>query len=906
MKFLRLRNLIGLLLIIIIGVSASLYFIGGLKVNSLNNELTPFYEDEFALPSEELLEENKLVASNENFDMYIDEKTTIIKVVDKKNCLDSNDIQTCKVYETAKNYDNAPNIVKSPFVISYFGSDGSLKALDGYDSSIEYRDELTDKRERHYKLRYDNKNNSVQILYEIGRFGVTDDWFPQKLTAERFAQLFSGEINGETYRNPFLNSSDRITANAQIPKQPDGSHLRQGGTALVKRALYEILYVKGYQPFDENGQPMWEVDESGNQILDDDGNPIPVNVKYTREDAVLDNAQFGIETEALSPKFQMAIEYKLTNKGLEAKILKNSIKEGDYYNTPFKIANINFLHNFTSIHEDDTEEGFMVVPDGSGAVINFNNDKGYSNYAVYERPIYGLDKTHVPRFRPESTETLMMGMYGFIDITNQKGVLAIVEDGAANTLIHADVPRTSNKNNNINFKSNFRFNEVVRVGTGWDEKGFTKWNQHFPDIDYSYVFEFLSPDRLSYSGLAEQYREYLINKYDLAEIDSSNQTMVNLNMLGAFEKYDVTLGVRYKKSEALTSFVQTQNILEKLINQGINNINLSYTAWTKDGLEPETRKNIKVSKVLGGQKELNNLMAFLDENDIAFYPEGFFATNKGYDLSFGKMKYTTKGIGRNYAEHYPHNLATLLADKTLSPTYFISPRFYESLTKMNLPSYNKYNFNNIMVNDLGNLRVGDYSGSARITTDEGRLYQLSALNILNDNFEKLMLKSPFDYAFPYAKNAINVPVTSSLYGIFDYSIPFYQLVVSGLFDYSSVSINANYEKGMQWNLLKAIETGSNLYFDLSYQDSKVLLETDYTYYFYTYYENWMSIIVEMAKTLDSIGIHGGRLVEHQVLANNVAKVKYSNGLEIIVNTSIVDYKHTDGKVVQSNTYMVLE
>ncbi len=121
-----------------------------------------------------------------------------------------------------------------------------------------------------------------------------------------------------------------------------------------------------------------------------------------------------------------------------------------------------------------------------------------------------------------------------------------------------------------------------------------------------------------------------------------------------------------------------------------------------------------------------------------------------------------------------------------------------------------------------------------------------------------MLKSPFDYAFPYAKNAINVPVTSSLYGIFDYSIPFYQLVVSGLFDYSSVSINANYEKGMQWNLLKAIETGSNLYFDLSYQDSKVLLETDYTYYFYTYYENWMSIIVEMAKTLDSIGIHGGR------------------------------------------------
>ena len=115
--------------------------------------------------------------------------------------------------------------------------------------------------------------------------------------------------------------------------------------------------------------------------------------------------------------------------------------------------------------------------------------------------------------------------------------------------------------------------------------------------------------------------------------------------------------------------------------------------------------------------------------------------------------------------------------------------------------------------------------------------------------------------------------------------------LNGLFDYSGEVINAHDEKGNQWHIMHILETGSNVAFTFSYEDSTELIQTDYKYYYYTEYSKWTQDVKEVISTIDEIGIHGCELTNHQLVANNIYKVTYTgNGstIEIILNYSDSD------------------
>jgi len=141
----------------------------------------------------------------------------------------------------------------------------------------------------------------------------------------------------------------------------------------------------------------------------------------------------------------------------------------------------------------------------------------------------------------------------------------------------------------------------------------------------------------------------------------------------------------------------------------------------------------------------------------------------------------------------------------------------------------------------------------------------------------------------------------------DYSIPLYQLVVSGLFDYTGTAVNYNNEYAPEWYFLKALETGSNLAFVVSAEDTKVLLETSYTEYYNAYYINWKQKIINLNNQLNASGIYESRLVSHEYLTDNVVLVGYENGLKLIINFDNDTYQdQATGLAVKGNWYMVVE
>lgn len=685
-----------------------------------------------------------------------------------------------------------------------------------------------------------------------------------------------------------------------------------------------IIYYKG-EPVIRGG--IHARDENGNFMYDEEGKP--VRAAFPLDVVEQQNEKYGNADLAKNNVFRVGLRYTLTENGFEATILENSIIEGrkpvgdkDIYAHDSKLAYIDIFPNFT-VNNSKTSEGQIIIPDGSGAIISFNSQKDAQDVNSFSsKPIYGLDQAFNLRKNPGDAEKIMFGMYGFLDFTDKKGIVAIADQGAAQTQITADFKReaVTTSTNYAYFITNLREKEVVYAGAATStQTPFTKWTRDRSHIDLKYKYNFIEPKDtdedgetpFTYVDVANVYRNYLTNKYNLELNDKTQKNVTNLNFLGAFDKRTLKLGFVYNKDFSLTTFKQAQAIIEELQSYGVDQYNISYRSWTDDGMKPQATSKAKISDVLGGKGDFLDFVEFLSENQITLYPETNVSSNYGYDYIYGNQKYTAKSVGGTYAQHWPYVIPTGLPDKTMDNINMISPKFYDSLINKFMKSYLNLDVQGTYLSDLGNMRMGDYAKKSNIFAAAGTIYQKNALELAKSKVNNVMLSEPFDYALPYATTVVNVPVESTLLPIFDYSIPLYQLVVSGIVDYATTAVNYQAEQSSNWYLLKALETGSNLNFVLSYEDTNILLDTDYTEYYNAYYINWKNKIINMNNEINKAGIHKGILDNHEYIADDVVKVHYNDGTDqgitLLINFSNSTYVDpTTGLAIVANGYMKVD
>ena len=160
----------------------------------------------------------------------------------------------------------------------------------------------------------------------------------------------------------------------------------------------------------------------------------------------------------------------------------------------------------------------------------------------------------------------------------------------------------------------------------------------------------LAKENITYVDVANTYREYLIDKYDLnVNGDTTKENNVSINFLGAFTKKQIGFGYVYDAEMSLTTFKQAAQIVQELKNNGVSTMNVSYSYWTNDEMDPEITTEVTVSSQLGGKKGLSELTTYLAQENIQFYAEYNPVAGAGYDKAFGEMKYSSKSIGGSYS-----------------------------------------------------------------------------------------------------------------------------------------------------------------------------------------------------------------------------------------------------------------
>ena len=106
--------------------------------------------------------------------------------------------------------------------------------------------------------------------------------------------------------------------------------------------------------------------------------------------------------------------------------------------------------------------------------------------------------------------------------------------------------------------------------------------------------------------------------------------------------------------------------------------------------------------------------------------------------------------------------------------------------------------------------------------------QVDKMKSLKESGNLVMTTTGNQYVVPYSDYVTDMDIDSKAVNIIDESVPFYQIALHGLVNYSGSAINLSEdEKDM---ILKSAETGAGLYFTFMHQPTSVLQDTDYTQY----------------------------------------------------------------------------
>ena len=824
---------------------------------------------------------------------------------------------------------------KSQLNLWYAGSSGSTLLYTSYEHSVSntnIRGDQTLTPSFYYRINEEAK--TLQVLYHLSNTrGFKYQDYPSKIRETVLEAIFarnediinSGEYEGTKFDNPELlekvqylawwMNKDSQDASIKNKKQEDWT-LAESFVELKKwvKSTYGEVVTTDKQTNKPVDEPYYELTSYENMTL--------INMRYfqallydlcdfTTEDLVHENEHFEITTDVTKAEFDIAIEYKLTDNGLEVKVLNESIVEPvtkkqreflfiKWYvdSVKYPITNVDILPYFTAVNETKIDEetsesvetdGYILIPDGSGAIMNFNNGK--TTYTQYlSKRVYSTDNAFASEVKQVDKEDILLPMYAVITqnkngstVESSQGVIVSSDTNEEQLALAANISGARDTYNRAYYTMYFRETQQVNIGTGYYLKKVIKWTDDRFKGDAVVKYDLVSNTTgdITYGDVARIYRE----KIGLNDIkDTTNETVVNTEVIGLYDYYKYFLGIKYTAYDTLTTYKQAEEIVDKLLSLNkdskVLTMNLYYIGWRKKGLISESYQNMSYSKKLGSTKQFKNLQAKLGENNIGFYPFVDFGEINKYQESFGKSRYTIRDVSGDFVQKYPYDLATNVYDKEQRAIYTLSPKYYVQFMSNLLGSYNKkVKLDSIALGSLGSTLSGDYKKDNVIFRDTTKAEQIKMLDMISESgINDLTLKAPYQYALKYTNTALEVPYESTTYEIFDYSVPFYQMVISGTIDYSGLVINANDEKGYVWHMMHILGSGSNIAFTFSYEDSSSLIQTDYNYYYYTQYTKWLDDVSAYIKELAAYGIHNCVLKDYEAYSNynRVYKVTYQD------------------------------
>lgn len=564
------------------------------------------------------------------------------------------------------------------------------------------------------------------------------------------------------------------------------------------------------------------------------------------------------------------------------------------------VTNLAFLTTFGAA--DTEEDGYFVIPDGSGAIVNFNNGK--AGYRAYQGKVYGADITAIKTTKPATTQKVYLPMFGIVK--GDSGMMVVADKGDTCATINAYVAgQKKTSYNSCYFDFEIRTSDEYLMGGDANPlRVFEKRGILVPEIEVRY-YPVSNSDKseVDYVDIASAYRNYLTASQGVTKSSAVDTNALYVDFYGATLKTETVLGLPVTMQHKTTSFEDAKNILEQLKGCGVDNMVVQYNQWTAADIKEKIADKAKPASILGGKSDFKKLMDYASANNISIYPAVDNLTFKSGGGYF-TMTDTAVRVSNAYSRQIEYDLAHSVENKFYKAMSLLTPRKYEKMFTNLGKSYSKNGISNISVGSATTVIYGDY-GKKSTSREMFKNNLQGYMDGLQSSVGSILADGANAYVLKYVDHISNVPLNSSKYDVFDTEIPFYQMVMSGLKPVSTTAVNGDAQ--ISDLVLRAIASGSNLRFDLVAEEANELKDTRYDVLFYADSRYWIEDAAGCYKFANEAlsGLSGVEITEYNILSDNEIETVYANGTTTVVN--LKDKTVTkNGKVISIYDYVEKE
>ena len=619
-------------------------------------------------------------------------------------------------------------------------------------------------------------------------------------------------------------------------------------------------------------------------------------IGYTPEDVIVDHGENHLDPPRENYRtFQVAIEYTIEDDNfvvrvpLDDVVYPENVLDDSNVKVTLPLYSISLLEYFGA--GGPADQGYIFVPDGSGAIINFNNGK--VNSPPYMQQVYGIDPALNPRKERTSYQNQVhLPVFGLKH--EDRALFGMIDKGETYVRIKADVAGRASSYNTAYpeivvlpvAKTQLQGSvEIVVEGQVFrNEINVYQKRKNSGDVIVRYAF--LGEEQASYVGMARTYQDQLIKQHSLRRLQPKDDLPFYLELVGAVHATEPVLGIPRTVIKPLTTYEQGAEIIDELLTKNVGNLKVRYSGWLAGGLKHKYPGSLSLEKHVGTKEDLETFGSYLAAQGIDLFLDVNFINIQKHGTFDGFIPLTSASryLNRQVARTFDYDLGTYKLDPK-RPSYVLSPGKLEGLVQGFMHDFTALPVDGISLRGLGMQVSSDFrEAKEKLVDREQSLAILSnQLDFISGEELKILVDGGNAYALPYADSIVNLPLESSLFSITDGTVPFLPIVLHGYINYAGEPVNL--AQDYRTNLLRTIEAGASPYYLWTFVDPSVLKDSNFTYLYSTNYRHWLDEASEFYRRSNEVlrEVQGQVIVDHIVLAPQVYGTKYESGDVVVVN-----------------------
>ncbi|MGX8698626.1 MAG: DUF5696 domain-containing protein, partial [bacterium] len=599
----------------------------------------------------------------------------------------------------------------------------------------------------------------------------------------------------------------------------------------------------------------------------------------------------GFAAEVFFENYGLGLTVEVTLDGADLVV---NVPEGSLIDNAGEAVYISAVSLFPLMgytHLDDVD-GYMLIPDGNGALIYLDDKEGRFSTG-FSQLIYGKDQGMTESSSPSylwdkyetvvSTDPVLAPVFGMAHTEEGEAYLAIVESGDKRASVEAH-PNGVIVDYNRCF-AKFLLRDVYIQPLNQSNSGTVSTveaDRSHDDLRVRYCF--LSGEDADYSGMAVRYRNYLLAN-GLTPKDTSYKTRVDF--LGS-DRENFLVGTT---AVTMTTTEDIQEIYSDLWDGGVDSVLSVYKGWQKGGIYNLPIKKYAADSAIGGSDGLTELVETAAGMNyrVYLYDDALRINAKTNSTTFDAVKKVNKRTLQEQPVKQVYNLF-----------YYLMPsRIAEYMDKL-ISSAGRKGVDSFAIGGISS-RLFSYSSRGSYYSRSDSAASITSAIAAADSKANLALETPFAWLWPYTEAALDMPLGSSDYMYVNEEIPFLSMVLKGILPMYSGYVN--FEANKTEFFLQMVESGVFPSFYVTKENSSALIYTNSSDLYSTEYSTYRDTIVQYNRELAAVArlVEGAFIEDHVKLPEGVTKVTYSNGVVIYVNFSAAPVT-VDGVTVEAFSY----